>query len=116
MVIITRFPENMGEYYTVVAYLDLIEFLFYLHKTKTMDTKLWTRWKALAETPVGMPNLEKFGTRQNMFIILILSNLWIHCDLISLQFLCRSEIISYQSKVIAAIIFFPIYGRHLLIV
>jgi hypothetical protein len=30
-------------------------------------------------------NLEKFGTRQNMFIILILSNLWIHCDLTALS-------------------------------
>jgi len=35
--------DSPDEYYTVVAYLDLIEFLFHLHKTKMMDTKLWPR-------------------------------------------------------------------------
>ena len=65
----------------VVAYIDLIEFLFHIHRTKMMDTKLWPCWKALAETLMDMPKFKKFGTRQNTFIILISSNLWIHCDL-----------------------------------
>ena len=51
--------DSPDEYYTVVAYLDLIEFLFYLHKTKMMDTKLWPRWKALAETLMDMPKFRK---------------------------------------------------------
>ncbi len=51
--------DSPDEYYTVVAYLDLIEFLFYLHETKMMDAKLWPRWKALAQTLMGMPKFRK---------------------------------------------------------
>ena len=29
--------DSPDEYYTVVAYLDLIEFLFYLHTTKMIE-------------------------------------------------------------------------------
>jgi hypothetical protein len=47
--------DNPNEYYTVIAYLDLIEFLFHLHKTKMMDAKLWPRWRALAETLMDIP-------------------------------------------------------------
>ena len=51
--------DNPDEYYTVVAYLDLIEFLFHQYNTKMMDTKLWPRWKALAETLIGIPKFKK---------------------------------------------------------
>lgn len=51
--------DSPDEYYTVIAYLDLIEFLFYLHETKMMAIKLWPRWKALAETLMGMPKFRK---------------------------------------------------------
>jgi hypothetical protein len=50
---------NPDEYYTVVAYLDLIEFLFHQYNTKMMDTKLWPRWKALAETLIDIPKFKK---------------------------------------------------------
>jgi len=50
---------NPDEYYTVVAYLDLIEFLFHQYNTKMMDTKLWPRWKALAETLLNIPKFKK---------------------------------------------------------
>ena len=39
--------SNPEEYYTVVAFLDLFEFLFRLNKTKTIDSQLWMRWKEL---------------------------------------------------------------------
>jgi hypothetical protein len=51
--------DSPDEYYTVVTYLDLIEYLFHLHRTKMMDTKLWPRWKALAETLMYMPKFRK---------------------------------------------------------
>jgi hypothetical protein len=51
--------DNPDEYYTVVAYLDLIEFLFHQYNTKMMDTKLWPRWKALAKTLIGIPKFKK---------------------------------------------------------
>ncbi len=50
---------NPDEYYTVVAYLDLLEFLFHQYNTKMMDTKLWPRWKALAETLLNIPKFKK---------------------------------------------------------
>ena len=51
--------DSPDEYYTVVAYLDLIEFLFHQYNTKMMDTKLWPRWKALAETLLNIPKFKK---------------------------------------------------------
>src|SRR6476660_401763 len=51
--------DDPEEYYTVVAYLDLIEFLFHQYNTKMMDTKLWPRWKALAGTLLNIPNFKK---------------------------------------------------------
>jgi hypothetical protein len=38
------------EYYTIMAFLDLIEFLFRLNKAKMVDTEVWSRWKILART------------------------------------------------------------------
>ena len=55
--------DSPNEYYTVIAYLDLIEFLFYLHETKMMDAKLWSRWRALAETLMDMPKFRKVWDR-----------------------------------------------------
>jgi hypothetical protein len=72
--------DSPDEYYTVVAYLDLIEFLFYLHKTKMMDTKLWPRWKALAETLMDMPKFRKVSDKtkhvHNSDIIEFMDSLW----------------------------------------
>jgi hypothetical protein len=51
--------DNPDEYYTVVAYLDLIEFLFHQYNTKMMDTKFWPRWEALAKTLIGIPKFKK---------------------------------------------------------
>ena len=51
--------DNPDEYYTIVSYLDLLEFLFHQYNTKMMDTKLWHRWKALAETLTCMPKFKK---------------------------------------------------------
>jgi hypothetical protein len=51
--------DNPDEYYTVIAYLDLIEFLFHQYNTKMIDTKLWPRWKALAKTLIDIPKFKK---------------------------------------------------------
>ena len=51
--------DNPDEYYTIVSYLDLIEFLFHQYNTKMMNTKLWPRWRALAETLMSMPKFKK---------------------------------------------------------
>lgn len=51
--------SNPDEYYTVVAFLDLFEFLFRLNKTKTIDSQLWVRWKELARALMTMPKFKK---------------------------------------------------------
>ena len=51
--------DSPDEYYTIVSYLDLIEFLFHQYNTKMMDTNLWPRWRALAETLLSMPKFKK---------------------------------------------------------
>jgi hypothetical protein len=51
--------DNPDEYYTIVSYLDLLEFLFHQYNTRTIDTKLWPRWKALTETLMSMPKFKK---------------------------------------------------------
>ena len=55
--------DSPDEYYTVVVYIDLIEFLFHIHKTKMIDTRLWPRWKALAETLMDMPKFRKVSDK-----------------------------------------------------
>lgn len=47
------------EYYTVVAFLDLFEFLFRLNRTKTIDNQLWMRWKELARALMTIPKFKK---------------------------------------------------------
>jgi hypothetical protein len=41
--------DTPDEYYIIVAFIDLFEFIFHLYKTEMIDEKLWFRWKALAE-------------------------------------------------------------------
>jgi hypothetical protein len=43
------------EYYIIMAFLDLIEFLFRLNKAKMVDTEVWSRWKILARTILTIP-------------------------------------------------------------
>jgi hypothetical protein len=46
------------EYYTIMAFLDLIEFLFRLNKAKMVDTEVWSRWKILATTILTIPKFK----------------------------------------------------------
>lgn len=51
--------SNPEEYYTVVAFLDLFEFLFRLNKTKTIDGHLWMRWRELARALMTIPKFKR---------------------------------------------------------
>jgi hypothetical protein len=42
--------DSPEEYYIVVAFIDLFEFLFRLNKRDMVDTEIWARWKGLVET------------------------------------------------------------------
>ena len=47
--------DSPDEYYTIVAFLDLFEFLFRLNKRHMIETEIWSRWKGLAETIMTIP-------------------------------------------------------------
>ncbi|PWU78636.1 MAG: hypothetical protein DLM72_21595 [Candidatus Nitrosopolaris wilkensis] len=47
------------EYYTIMAFLDLIEFLFRLNKAKMVDTEVWSRWKITCKHDLDHPEIEK---------------------------------------------------------
>ena len=51
--------DNPEEYYTIVAFLDLFEFIFRLNKTRMIDAQLWVRWKELAKMIMTIPKFRK---------------------------------------------------------
>ena len=51
--------DSPREYYTVVSFLDLFEYVFHLNKTNMIDNVVWNRWKILTETIMTIP---KFRT------------------------------------------------------
>jgi hypothetical protein len=59
------FVEHFGlvdtpeEYYTIMAFVDLIEFLFRLNKAKMVDAEVWSRWKLFAKTMLTIPKFKE---------------------------------------------------------
>jgi hypothetical protein len=51
--------DSPDEYYIVVAFLDLFEFLFRLNKRDMIDTEIWSRWKGLANTIMTIPKFKR---------------------------------------------------------
>jgi hypothetical protein len=51
--------DKPDEYYIIVAFLDLFEFLFCLNKRDMIDIEIWSRWKALAETIMTIPKFKR---------------------------------------------------------
>lgn len=47
--------DTPSEYYVVVSFLDLFEYVFHLNKTKMIDSLVWDRWKILTETIMTIP-------------------------------------------------------------
>ena len=51
--------DSPDEYYIIVAFLDLFEFLFRLKKRDMIDTEIWSRWQGLAETIMTIPKFKR---------------------------------------------------------
>jgi hypothetical protein len=51
--------DSPDEYYVIVAFLDLFEFLFRLSKRDMIDTEIWSRWKGLAKTIMTIPKFKR---------------------------------------------------------
>jgi hypothetical protein len=50
--------DSPEEYYIVMAFIDLVEFLFLLNKRDMIDTEIWSRWKGFAETIMTIPKFK----------------------------------------------------------
>ena len=51
--------DSPDEYYIVVAFLDLFEFLFRLNKRDMIDIEIWSRWIGLANTIMTIPKFKR---------------------------------------------------------
>jgi hypothetical protein len=51
--------DSPEEYYIIVAFLDLFEFLFRLNKRDMIDNEIWSRWKGLAATIMTIPKFKR---------------------------------------------------------
>ncbi len=47
-----------SEYYVIVSFLDLFEYVFHLNRTEMIDSLVWNRWKILTETIMTIPKFE----------------------------------------------------------
>lgn len=54
-----RKVDSPDEYYLIVAFLDLFEFLFHLNKEDMIDTEIWYRYKGLAKTIMTIPKFKR---------------------------------------------------------
>ena len=57
--------DSPDEYYVIVAFLDLFEFLFRLNKRDMIDTEIWSRWKGLAKTIMTIPKFKRVWEKTN---------------------------------------------------
>jgi hypothetical protein len=50
--------DSPQEYYIIVAFFDLFEFLFRLHKKGMVDSEIWFRWKSYVKTMMTVPQFK----------------------------------------------------------
>ena len=47
--------DKPSEYYTIMAFLDLFEYVYHLKGEDSIDNVVWNRWKTLMETIMTIP-------------------------------------------------------------
>lgn len=47
--------DKPSEYYTIMAFLDLFEYVYHLKGENSIDNVVWNRWKALMEMIMTIP-------------------------------------------------------------
>jgi len=47
--------DSPSEYYTIVSFLDLFEYVFRLNEMQIIDEVVWKRWKVFIETIMTIP-------------------------------------------------------------
>jgi hypothetical protein len=51
--------DNPQQYYVIIQSFDMLEFIFRLYSTKTIDSELWLRWEATAKSMMTIPKFKK---------------------------------------------------------
>jgi hypothetical protein len=51
--------DSPEEYYTIVAFFDLFEFLFRLDRKGMVDSEIWFRWKGYVKTMMTVLQFKK---------------------------------------------------------
>ena len=51
--------DSPAEYYTIVSFLDLFEYVFHLNKMQMINETVWKRWKVLTETIMTIPKFRR---------------------------------------------------------
>ena len=70
--------DSPEEYYIIVAFLDLFEFLFHLNKRDMIDNEIWSRWKGLAATIMTIPKFKRVWEKTKMSTLMNSEILLIH--------------------------------------
>ncbi|MFL6322180.1 MAG: hypothetical protein ACJ71K_10745 [Nitrososphaeraceae archaeon] len=55
----SRQSSSILHYNTTLQNFDMLEFIFRLYKTKSIDEELWLRWEATAKSMMTIPKFKK---------------------------------------------------------
>lgn len=55
--------DKPSDYYTIVSFLDLFEYVFRLNEIQMIDKIVWERWKVLIETIMTIPKFSIIWTK-----------------------------------------------------
>ncbi len=55
--------DNPSEYYTIISFVDLFEYVFRLNKMRFIDNMVWERWKVLTETIMTIPKFRSIWAK-----------------------------------------------------
>jgi len=55
--------DKPSDYYTIVSFLDLFEYVFRLNEIQMIDKIVWERWKVLIETIMTIPKFRIIWTK-----------------------------------------------------
>ncbi|MGH9983703.1 MAG: hypothetical protein ACRD8W_07070 [Nitrososphaeraceae archaeon] len=47
-----------AQYFTIMAFIDIFEYVFYLSKKNLIDDMIWERWKIIIETMLSIPRFQ----------------------------------------------------------
>lgn len=62
-----KIVQEPKEYYTIIALIDTIEFIYRINKKKMIDKELWQRWENHAKNMMTIPKFRKVWSATREF-------------------------------------------------